>query len=173
MWVCVCVSVCVRECVSAVMNGHSGSEYRPWQSRTDEMIQKPRHCPGSHHFSRRPRANIIGGSRWWSEALCACRKLSRRKGMKASIVRWNFFSFKRLWKTMVNCSGLFFFHELLFPLYFNIAFHSNCCVTVTLQAINVQRCCPVWYCKWEVESKVAFLISMHVINFYKIPTAKA
>lgn len=74
VWVYVCVSPCVRECVSAVMNGHSGSEYRPWQSRTDEMIQKPKHCPGSHHFSRRPRANIIGGSRWWSEALCACRK---------------------------------------------------------------------------------------------------
>lgn len=55
--------------VSALMNSYSVTEYRPWQSRTDEMIQKPKHCPGSHHFSWRPRANISGGSEWWSEII--------------------------------------------------------------------------------------------------------
>lgn len=37
---CVCDKVWMCECVSALMNSQSVTEYRPWQHRTDEMIQK-------------------------------------------------------------------------------------------------------------------------------------
>lgn len=119
------MSVCVRGCVSvsALMNRHSVTEYRPWQSRTDEMIQKPKHCPGSHHFSRRPRANIMGGSRWWSEAtepqsffpaakISPSKKKERERYIKASEISCFFLRDKELWRKKRSSPwSLFFFRS--------------------------------------------------------------
>lgn len=132
------------------MNGHSDSEHRPWQSRTDEMIQKPRHCPGSHHFSRRPRANIISGSRWWSEALCPCRKIARGKSIKASKVRWipsSSFLLK-IQRAVTDKSHLLIF----FMSYNSLCLGFSAFIFTSPQFISCQWCCGQVMCNVAVQS---------------------
>lgn len=70
-WIFLSFTVCVTTCESVSVSALMNSPQCHWvqtlteQNRWDDSEAK--HCSGSHHFSWRPRANIIGGSGWWSK----------------------------------------------------------------------------------------------------------
>lgn len=70
-WIFLSFALCVTMCESVSVSTLMNSPQCHWvqtlteQNRWDDSEAK--HCSGSHHFRWRPRANIIGGSGWWSK----------------------------------------------------------------------------------------------------------